>query len=86
MTIFEYIKEKATKEEIAKMFCFLENDSGYYTECNVATLEFLGSGYVKNFKIEDPEDKKCFELAMMELDKQIEYKYIDTDSYKKMEG
>lgn len=30
MTVYEYIKKKATKEDIAKMFCFLENDSGYY--------------------------------------------------------
>lgn len=27
MTIFEYIKQKATKEEIAKMSTFLENAS-----------------------------------------------------------
>ena len=42
MTIFEYIKEKATKEEIAKMFTFLENDSGYYNRSNASVLLLLG--------------------------------------------
>lgn len=77
MTIFEYIKEKATKEEIAKMFCFLENDSGYYTENNISVLEMLGEEFVKHFKIQDPEDKRCYELAMITLDKQIPFKCMD---------
>lgn len=41
MTIFEYIKQKASKEEIAKMFTFLENDSGYYNENNARKIRQL---------------------------------------------
>lgn len=72
MTIFEYIKQKATKEEIACMFTYLENDSGYYNESNAYALSLLGSIDVeKAKKLFFPEDKKMFDLCMNCLDKKI---------------
>ena len=38
MTIFEYIKNEATIEQIAQIFDNLENDSGYYTENNIEAI------------------------------------------------
>ena len=70
MTIFEYIKEKATKEEIAKMFTFLENDSGYYNENNSAVLLLLGKLNNMNIYL-DCEDKEMYNLVMKNLNKEI---------------
>lgn len=57
MTVYEYIKKKATKEDIAKMFCFLENDSGYYSENNAYVLLMING--LSQFIPEETEDKKC---------------------------
>lgn len=70
MTIFEYIKEKATKEEIAKMFTFLENDSGYYNESNASVLLMLGKLNKINLDI-DIESKNMYNLVMKYLNKEI---------------
>ena len=70
MTIFEYIKEKATKEEIAKMFTFLENESGYYNENNSAVLLLLGKLNNMNIYL-DCEDKEMYNLVMKNLNKEI---------------
>lgn len=69
MTVFEYIKKKATKEEIAKMFCFLENDSGYYNENNAGVLLMLNG--LDQFIPEEIEDKKMYNLVMRNLNKEI---------------
>ena len=69
MTIFEYIKEKATKEEIAKMFTFLENDSGYYNENNASVLLMLGK--LDNWCSTNYEDDKMYNLVMKYLNKEI---------------
>lgn len=69
MTIFEYIKEKATKEEIAKMFTFLENDSGYYNENNASVLLMLGK--LDNWYSTNYEDDKMYNLVMKYLNKEI---------------
>ena len=69
MTIFEYIKEKATKEEIAKMFTFLENDSGYYNENNASVLLMLGK--LDNWYSTNYEDDKMYNLVMKNLNKEI---------------
>lgn len=69
MTIFEYIKEKATKEEIAKMFTFLENDSGYYNENNASVLLMLGK--LDNWYSSNYEDDKMYNLVMKYLNKEI---------------
>ena len=69
MTVFEYIKKKATKEEIAKMFCFLENDSGYYNEHNAGVLLMLNG--LDQFIPEEIEDKKMYNLVMKNLNKEI---------------
>ena len=69
MTIFEYIKQKATKEEIAKMFTFLENDSGYYNENNASVLLMLGK--LDNWYSTNYEDDKMYNLVMKYLDKEI---------------
>lgn len=70
MTIFEYIKQKATKEEIAKMFTFLENDSGYYNENNADVLLLLGKLNNMNIYL-DCEDKEMYNLVMKNLNKEI---------------
>jgi len=70
MTIFEYIKQKATKEEIAKMFTFLENDSGYYNENNAEVLLLLGKLNNMNIYL-DCEDKEMYNLVMKNLNKEI---------------
>ena len=70
MTIFEYIKQKATKEEIAKMFTFLENDSGYYNENNSDVLLLLGKLNNMNIYL-DCEDKEMYNLVMKNLNKEI---------------
>ena len=69
MTIFEYIKQKATKEEIAKMFTFLENDSGYYNENNASVLLMLGK--LDNWYSSNYEDDKMYNLVMKYLNKEI---------------
>jgi hypothetical protein len=69
MTIFEYIKQKATKEEIAKMFTFLENDSGYYNENNASVLLMLGK--LDNWYSTNYEDDKMYNLVMKYLNKEI---------------
>ena len=69
MTIFEYIKTKATKEEIAKMFTFLENDSGYYNENNASVLLMLGK--LDNWYSSNYEDDKMYNLVMKYLNKEI---------------
>ena len=66
MTIFEYIKTKATKEEIAKMFTFLENDSGYYNASVLLMLGKLDNWYSTNY-----EDDKMYNLVMKHLNKEI---------------
>ena len=69
MTIFEYIKQKATKEEIAKMFTFLENDSGYYNENNASVLLMLGK--LDNWYSTNYEDDKMYNLVIKNLNKEI---------------
>lgn len=69
MTIFEYIKQKATKEEIAKMFTFLENDSGYYNENNASVLLMLGK--LDNWYSTNYEDDKMYNLVIKYLNKEI---------------
>lgn len=69
MTIFEYIKTKATREEIAKMFTFLENDSGYYNENNASVLLMLGK--LDNWYSTNYEDDKMYNLVMKYLNKEI---------------
>lgn len=69
MTVFEYIKKKATKEEIAKMFCFLENDSGYYNKSNAGVLLMLNC--LDQFIPEAIEDKEMYNLVMKNLNKEI---------------
>ena len=60
MTIFKYIKEVATIEEIALLFLFLENDSGYYSKSNIDSLEYLGTTKLMNIKEFDIEDQKWY--------------------------
>lgn len=70
MTLFEYIKNEATIEQIAQIFDNLENDSGYYSESNVGALGFV---------LEDPANYQHYEfcipsaydLAIIELNKDI---------------
>lgn len=69
MTVFEYIKKKATKEDIAKMFCFLENDSGYYNTNNANVLLMINK--LNQFEVIEPEDKNMYNLVMKNLDKEI---------------
>lgn len=75
MTIFEYIKEKATKEEIATLFTFLENDSGYYSESNTNVLLLLGKNINFGEKLNNinPEDYKTYKMAMKNLDKEVQF-------------
>lgn len=72
MTIFEYIKEKATKEEIATLFTFLENDSGYYSESNTNVLLLLGKNINFGEKL-NTEDYKTYKMAMKNLDKEVQF-------------
>ncbi len=81
MTIFEYIKTRATKEEIAKMFTFLENDSGYYTPNNASVLRELGNLRNYNIKDKDYEDIRMYNLVMRILDEEV-IRGRDTNEYK----
>ena len=67
MTIFEYIKEKATIEELALLFLFLENDSGYYSKNNIDSLEILGKTRLMDIKEFDIEDQKWYKYALKKL-------------------
>ena len=80
MTIFEYIKTRATKEEIAKMFTFLENDSGYYNESNASALYELG--HLKDYNINDKdyEGIRMYNLVMNILDEEV-IRRRDTNEY-----
>lgn len=71
MTIFEYIKEKATIEELAKLFLFLENDSGYYSQNNIDSLDFLGTTRLMDIKEFDIEDKKWYNYALEKLNSEL---------------
>lgn len=70
MTIFEYIKEKATKEEIAYMFTFLENDSGYYNRSNAETLLLLGKLNKIPKICKNPEDEQMYRMVLDILERE----------------
>ena len=71
MTIFNYIKEKASIEEIALLFLFLENDSGYYSKSNIDSLEYLGTTKLMNIKEFDIEDQKWYKYALEKLNSEL---------------
>ena len=71
MTIFNYIKEEATIEEIALLFLFLENDSGYYSKSNIDSLEYLGTTKLMNIKEFDIEDQKWYKYALEKLNSEL---------------
>ena len=71
MTIFEYIKEKATIEELALLFLFLENDSGYYSKNNIDSLEHLGTTRLMDIKEFDIEDQKWYKYALEKLNSEL---------------
>ena len=71
MTIFEYIKEKATIEELALFFLFLENDSGYYSKNNIDSLEILGTTRLMDIKEFDIEDQKWYKYALEKLNSEL---------------
>ena len=71
MTIFEYIKEKATIEELALLFLFLENDSGYYSKNNIDSLDYLGTTRLMNIKEFDIEDQKWYKYALEKLNSEL---------------
>lgn len=71
MTIFEYIKEKATIEELALLFLFLENDSGYYSKNNIDSLEILGTTRLMDIKEFDIEDQKWYKYALEKLNSEL---------------
>ena len=71
MTIFEYIKEKATIEELALLFLFLENDSGYYSKNNIDSLEYLGTTRLMDIKEFDIEDQKWYKYALEKLNSEL---------------
>lgn len=71
MTIFKYIKEEATIEEIALLFLFLENDSGYYSKSNIDSLEYLGTTRLMNIKEFDIEDQKWYKYALEKLNSEL---------------
>ena len=71
MTIFNYIKEKASIEEIALLFLFLENDSGYYSKSNIDSLENLGTTRLMNIKEFDIEDQKWYKYALEKLNSEL---------------
>lgn len=78
MTLFEYIKNEATIEQIAQIFDNLENDSGYYSKSNVSALWAV---------LKDPEKyevwldyDRAYEYAIEELNKDIsEFKEENED-------
>jgi hypothetical protein len=72
MTLFEYIKNEATIEQIAQIFDNLENDSGYYDESNVSALWYVLEEPEKYEKL--TECSNSYELAIKELNKNIEKK------------
>lgn len=71
MTIFNYIKGEATIEEIALLFLFLENDSGYYSKSNIDSLEYLGTTKLMNIKEFDIEDQKWYKYALEKLNSEL---------------
>lgn len=71
MTIFEYIKQKATIEELALLFLFLENDSGYYSKNNIDSLEYLGTTRLMDIKEFDIEDQKWYKYAIEKLNSEL---------------
>ena len=71
MTIFEYIKENATIEELALLFLFLENDSGYYSKNNIDSLEYLGTTRLMDIKEFDIEDQKWYKYALEKLNSEL---------------
>ena len=71
MTIFNYIKEEATIEEIALLFLFLENDSGYYSKSNIDSLDYLGTTKLMNIKEFDIEDQKWYKYAIEKLNSEL---------------
>ena len=71
MTIFKYIKEEATIEEIALLFLFLENDSGYYSKSNIDSLDYLGTTKLMNIKEFDIEDQKWYKYAIEKLNSEL---------------
>lgn len=71
MTIFEYIKEKATIEELALLFLFLENDSGYYSKNNIDSLQYLGTTRLMDIKEFDIEDQKWYKYALEKLNSEL---------------
>lgn len=71
MTIFKYIKEVATIEEIALLFLFLENDSGYYSKSNIDSLDYLGTTKLMNIKEFDIEDQKWYKYAIEKLNSEL---------------
>lgn len=71
MTIFNYIKEEATIEEIALLFLFLENDSGYYSKSNIDSLDYLGTTKLMNIKEFDIEDQKWYKYALEKLNSEL---------------
>jgi len=71
MTIFEYIKEEATIEELALLFLFLENDSGYYSKNNIDSLEYLGTTRLMDIKEFDIEDQKWYKYALEKLNNEL---------------
>lgn len=72
MTYFEYIKNEATIEQIAHIFGYLENDSGYYTESNVAAITAVTD---KDFDLDryghldDHAELQALELLNSDIDK-----------------
>lgn len=71
MTIFNYIKQKATIEELALLFLFLENDSGYYSKNNIDSLNYLGTTKLMNIKEFDIEDQKWYKYALEKLNSEL---------------
>ena len=70
MTIFEYIKEKMSKEEFAYMMTFLENDSGYYSRSNAETLLLLGKLEKIPKLFNNPEDKQMYQMVLDILERE----------------
>lgn len=70
MTIFEYIKEKMTKEEFAYMMTFLENDSGYYARSNAETLLLLGKLEKIPKLFHNIEDKQMYQMVLDILERE----------------
>lgn len=70
MTIFEYIKEKMSKEEFAYMMTFLENDSGYYSRSNAEILLLLGKLEKIPKLFNNPEDKQMYQMVLDILERE----------------